>query len=161
MVADQEVGVPGFGFVTHKGNIMNYTNVQDPKWANQQQTAIDCDVDFDELGLVPFTANPNDIYEYSRQIFSDCAAGRYGPVASYEPPPPPPPPSAQANKAEAERRLAATDWVNQPDVIDISRNPHLLNQASFLDYRSVIRVIAVNPTEGNLNWPTEPTAQWS
>lgn len=140
---------------------MNYTTVQNPKWANAEQTAIDCDVDFDSLGLSSFTANPDDIYEYSKQIFADCAEGKYGPVAPYEPPPPPPPPSAQANKTEAERRLAATDWVNQPDVYDPANTPHLTNRDAFIEYRAQVRVIAVNPVEGNLDWPTEPTSVWS
>lgn len=74
---------------------------------------------------------------------------------------PPPPPSSDQNKTTAERRLAATDWVNQPDVYDPANTPHLTNRDAFLAYRSQVRAIAVNPTEGNLNWPTEPTAVWS
>lgn len=69
--------------------------------------------------------------------------------------------SAASNKAEAERRLAATDWVNQPDVYDPANTPHLTNRDAFIVYRSQVRAIAVNPVAGNLNWPTEPTAVWS
>jgi hypothetical protein len=70
-------------------------------------------------------------------------------------------PSGLDNKTEAERRLAATDWVNQPDVYDPANTPHLTNRNAFLTYRSQVRVIAVSPTAGNLDWPTEPTAVWS
>jgi hypothetical protein len=73
---------------------------------------------------------------------------------------PTPPPAAQ-NKAEAERRLAATDWVNQPDVYDPANTPHLTNRDAFIAYRSQVRAIAVNPVEGSLDWPMEPTAVWS
>ena len=75
----------------------------------------------------------------------------------YDPPPIP----ASANKAEAERRLAATDWVNQPDVYDPANTPHLTNRDAFIAYRSQVRAIAVNPVDGNLDWPAEPVAAWS
>lgn len=73
----------------------------------------------------------------------------------------PVPTPAEQNKAEAERRLAATDWVNQPDVYDPANTPHLTNRDAFIAYRSQVRAIAVNPVEGNIDWPTEPTAVWS
>ena len=139
---------------------MNYSNVMNPQWGDAEQNVINCIVDFEGIGQVPFAANPNDMYEHGKQIFADCAAGKYGPVAAYVPPPPSVPPAA-ANKAEAERRLAATDWVNQPDVYDPANTPHLTNRDAFIAYRSALRAIAVNPTEGNLEWPTEPASIWS
>lgn len=139
---------------------MNYTTVQNPKWSNAEQTAIDCKIDFDGVGLSPFTANPDDVYEYSKQIFSDCVQGKYGPVASYEPPPPYIA-SAAENKSEAESRLVATDWVNQPDVHDPANTPHLTNRDAFITYRSQVRAILVSPVDGNLDWPEEPAALWS
>jgi hypothetical protein len=73
----------------------------------------------------------------------------------------PTPTSANENKAEASRRLAATDWVNQPDVYDPANTPHLTNRDAFIAYRSQLRAIAVNPVEGNLDWPTEPPTVWA
>ena len=72
----------------------------------------------------------------------------------------PTPLSADVNKAEAVRLLAATDWVNQPDVYDPANTPHLTNRDAFVAYRSQIRAIAINPVDGNLDWPTEPVAVW-
>ena len=69
--------------------------------------------------------------------------------------------TAEENKAAAMAHLAGTDWVNQPDVTNTDINPHLLNHAEFITYRSQIRAIAVNPVAGDLTWPTEPTPQWS
>ena len=69
--------------------------------------------------------------------------------------------SASQNKVTAIKRLAATDWVNEPDVYDPANTPHLLNRQEFLTYRAWVRNIAVNPVEGNLDWPTEPNAMWS
>jgi hypothetical protein len=74
---------------------------------------------------------------------------------------PVPIPTAEENKATAMAHLANTDWVNQPDVTNPDINPHLLNHAEFITYRSQIRAIAVSPVAGNLTWPTEPTPQWS
>jgi hypothetical protein len=69
--------------------------------------------------------------------------------------------SASQNKVTAIKRLAATDWVNEPDVIDPNVNPHLLNHADFITYRAALRTIAVNPQPGVLVWPTKPQEQWS
>jgi hypothetical protein len=134
--------------------------VANPVWANAEQTRIDCQITVEQYPgeVLPFTADPNDTTEHGPKIYADCVAGVYGAVSAYVPPPPP---SAAQNKAEAQRRLAATDWVNEPDVYDTSRNPHLINRDAFLDYRSWCRNIAVNPVAGNLNWPTEVQALWS
>lgn len=131
--------------------------VKNPQWANTQHTLINLEIEHPEYGWIPFTANPNDVEEHGRQLYAEAAAGQFGPIAEYVAPVA----SADANKAEAERCLQATDWVNQPDVYDPARNPHLMNRDAFLDYRSWCRNIAVNPVAGNLNWPTEPEAVWS
>lgn len=64
---------------------MKYTQVKNPQWANAEHTAINCDVDFDDLReeLVPFTAVASGDYEHSHQIFAECVAGNYGPIAEY------------------------------------------------------------------------------
>jgi hypothetical protein len=82
---------------------MNYTDVKNPQWANAEHTAINCDVDFDDLReeLVPFTAVASGDYEHSHQIFAKCVAGNYGEIAEYVAPPVPeytPPP--EPTKAE-------------------------------------------------------------
>lgn len=142
---------------------MKYTQVKNPIWANEEHTAINCDVDFDDLTeqFVPFTADPSDPYNpASKEIFDDCVAGKYGQIAQYVPPEPYIP-TAEDNKRIATQLLQQTDWVNQPDVVDTSLNPHLLNHADFISYRSALRNIAVNPTAGEINFPTKPQEQWS
>lgn len=64
---------------------MKYTKVFYPQWANAEHTAINCDVDFDDLSeeLVPFTAVASGDYEHSHQIFAECLAGQYGEIAEY------------------------------------------------------------------------------
>jgi hypothetical protein len=70
---------------------MKYTQVLNPIWANAEHTAINCDVDFDDLReeLVPFTAVASGDYEHSHQIFTECVEGVYGEISEYVEPPVP------------------------------------------------------------------------
>jgi hypothetical protein len=81
---------------------MKYTQVTNPQWANEEHTAINCEVDFDDLRekLVPFTAVAEGDYEHSHKIFAECLAGQYGEIAEYVEPtfieiPPPPAPTKE------------------------------------------------------------------
>lgn len=75
--------------------------------------------------------------------------------------PVPVPPTAQQNKDNAINRLIVTDWVNQPDVYDTTRTPHLTNRDAFLTYRTQVRLYIITPVDGFIDWPTEPRAAWS
>ena len=68
---------------------MKYTQVFNPQWANAEHTAINCEVDFDDLReeLVPFTAVASGDYEHSHQIFAECLSGQYGEITEYVAPP--------------------------------------------------------------------------
>jgi hypothetical protein len=135
------------------------TSVTNPVWANAQQTAIDCLITTSQFGdeVLPFTASPSDVEPLGKEVFDACVNGEAGPIAPYVAPVA----TAAMNKNEATKRLAATDWVNQPDVYDPANTPHLTNRDAFVAYRAQIRDIAVNPIAGNLTWPVEPTAVWS
>lgn len=141
---------------------MNYTNVTNPIWSNAEHTAIDCEVTFDEIGTVPFTANPLDIGNpSSKQIFDECVAGDYGVVAEYVPPPPYIR-TSEDNKQIAVDLLTQTDWTTIPDVADPAlSDPYLTNQAEFITFRNQVRAIAINPVAGNIDFPVTPTAKWS
>lgn len=67
---------------------MQYVAVKNPRWSNPDQVAIDCEVNFAHLKeeFVSFTADPNDIYPYAKEIFDRCISGEFGPVAPYAPP---------------------------------------------------------------------------
>jgi hypothetical protein len=122
-----------------------------------------------QLGYrVAQVVNQGQTFPVSNEMFwIDCADDVLADLFWYDPSDqtikaiPPYVATAEENKATAMMYLANTDWVNEPDVINSSFNPHLLNQAEFITYRSQIRVIAVNPVDGNLTWPIQPTAQWS
>jgi len=80
--------------------------------------------------------------------------------AANNPPPPPEPPTAEENKQTATSLLAATDWVNQPDVRNTAVFPHLVNGNEFDAYRIAVRQYAVTPIAGEINWPVKPEEVW-
>jgi hypothetical protein len=73
----------------------------------------------------------------------------------------PPPPTAIENKNKASSLLYETDWTTIPDVSNSAiSNPYLSNVNEFVVYRNQLRQIAVNPVEGNIDFPIAPTPQW-
>lgn len=54
-------------------------------------------------------------------------------------------------------------WASIPAVADPAQsNPYLSNQAAFLDYRSQVREIAVNPPSTPVtDWPVLPQEVWT
>ena len=98
---------------------MKYTDIKNPKWTNAEHTAIDCEVDFDDLReeYVPFTALPSGDYEHSHQIFTECVEGKWGQIAEYTAPPvpeyvPPPAPTKEelmAKLLEIQAQLEALE----------------------------------------------------
>lgn len=113
----------------------------------------------DAVGIVENVIVVNELSDYSGAVACPDWVGIGMDINTPEPAAPVP--TALQNKEVAVAKLAATDWVNQPDVYDPASTPHLTNRDAFLAYRSQARGIAVNPVEGNIDWPTEPTAVWS
>jgi hypothetical protein len=70
---------------------MKYSAVRNCKWAHEDHSSIECEVNFNHVNSeewTPFGANPNDHYEHGREIFAKAVAGEFGEVAEYVPPPP-------------------------------------------------------------------------
>jgi hypothetical protein len=67
---------------------------------------------------------------------------------------------ADKNKAMASSLLLETDWVTLPDVLDATILPYLTNQSEYLAYRAALRVIAVDPIDGDMVFPVKPISQW-
>ena len=67
---------------------MKFKTVKNPKWADFEQTIINCEVDFDDLveEFVPFSAVASGDYPHTHEIFARCVAGEFGAVAPYTPP---------------------------------------------------------------------------
>ena len=68
------------------------TSLTNPRWANAENTAIDCEITTSQFGdeILPFTASSKDVELHGREIFADIVAGKYGTIAEYVPPPPAP-----------------------------------------------------------------------
>ncbi|SIT46283.1 hypothetical protein BN2476_500145 [Paraburkholderia piptadeniae] len=64
-------------------------SVTDARWADSGHTAIDCMVKFANHPFVscavPFHACADDPADYGRQLYADLTAGKYGPIADFEP----------------------------------------------------------------------------
>jgi hypothetical protein len=59
-------------------------SVRDLKWTNEEQILLDCHVKFDKLyEEVPFTIDPNDIYQHSLDLWEKANAGEYGPIQEF------------------------------------------------------------------------------
>lgn len=65
---------------------MKYIAVTNLRW-NKDRTAVECIVDFEELGPVNYAAAPYDNYVHGREIYARCVAGDFGPIADYVPAP--------------------------------------------------------------------------
>lgn len=73
------------------------TSLANPKWANSENNAIDCEITTTQFGdeVLPFTASPNDVEAHGRKIYMDIVEGIYGPIGEYVPPLLPIPETAQ------------------------------------------------------------------
>lgn len=64
------------------GLIMEYEKqimaIKNPRWVGDEM--INVDINHSVYGLIEFTAMPNDVMDYGRQIYADCLAGKYGPI---------------------------------------------------------------------------------
>ena len=65
-----------------------------------------------------------------------------------------PSPTVEDNKHIAEKLLQDSDWTVLSDV-------NLANKSEWETYRALLRSIARNPQDGNLNWPIKPQNVWS
>lgn len=64
-------------------------------------------------------------------------------------------------KATGKQILAGTDWAAIASVGDPAEStPYLTNRQEFLEYRSAVRAIVLNPTF-DATFPTAPVEQWS
>lgn len=75
--------------------------------------------------------------------------------------PPAPTDYSQQNKTQATSLLQQTDWTCTVDITNSEySNPYLGNQNEFLEYRSKVRQIAVNPPSTLAVFPDMPNEVW-
>ena len=66
---------------------MKTLSATSPQWANAGQTTINLTVDFEGVGVVPFSASASDTEAHGRALFASAVAGDFGPIAAYVEPP--------------------------------------------------------------------------
>lgn len=88
---------------------MKYHNVTNPEWGNAEKTVINCVVDFEGIGVTPFSASASDAYAHSLDIFARCSSGEFGEVLPYTALPTGVD-LQEVQAAEARTYLANTDW---------------------------------------------------
>lgn len=150
--------IPSDGTVCENGVCYSHLNWQDTP-ANVHALQWDND-----SGWIEFNdGTPNeDIDELPSWVSN--AEQAWDEAANPPPPPAPTPEEIQAqNKSQAESLLQATDWSATIDIADPAySDPYLSNQTEFLQYRSEVRKIAVNPPTTPVDpWPTPPAEEWS
>jgi hypothetical protein len=63
----------------------NYTTVKNCEYITDDGLYIGCEVTFDELGVVIFTASLNDSTEHGIEIYNRAKNGEFGPIKDYVP----------------------------------------------------------------------------
>lgn len=54
-------------------------NTRGPIWASPDKTLIDCEIEHPVYGWVPFTASPNDVEVFGREVFNTLKQGTVAP----------------------------------------------------------------------------------
>lgn len=77
---------------------MEIIKVIDAVYTSEAGDVIDCQVEFEGIGLVPFSASKHDPEQHGRQLYDALIGGDWGEIAAYTPP----------SKEETAARAAAT-----------------------------------------------------
>ena len=130
---------------------MQYTNITDLQWANAEHTVLNCIVDIEGLGPVPFSAVAEGDYAHTHEIFARAVAGEFGPIVDYQPPAAPTAEElAAAARLKRDDLLKQSDWTQLPDVPQTTKN-------TWAAYRQALRDLTSQagfPT--NVAWPVAP-----
>lgn len=131
---------------------MSFTiaKIRNPQWLNQNHTVIGCEVDFDEFDedWVKFVAIESGDYPHTHQIFAECVAGKWGPIAEYVPPTNED--IARQVRSERDSLIGRTDWTQAADVPQATKD-------KWAPYRQALRDITEQAGfPMNVTWPTKP-----
>lgn len=145
-------------------------SARNPKWVDEANTAIDLEVDFDELdeAYVPFTAAQYDAETWGRTLYQNAINGDYGAIAAWQTPP-----NMTGDDAMQEVRARRNALLAETDYIEIPTKWATLTtakQAEWTTYRNSLRDLpSTYPSAEfrwssadndyilfNLTWPTKP-----
>ena len=130
---------------------ITYSGVRNPKWLNAAKTMLYCEVNFGHIDFEewsPFSAVESGDYNHTHQIWAECVAGDYGPIADFEAPADITGDDAQAYlRLERDRRLADCDWWASSD---------RTMTAEQTAYRQALRDLPANSPNATLRWEQPP-----
>jgi hypothetical protein len=126
-----------------------------PKFSNSEKTRIDCQVEHEIFGWIPFTASPEDLEEFGRKLYAALLAGDHGPIADYTPPPKP-----TLEQLAAAARKIRNEKLAELDGLTVPLRWETYTEARKEAYRSY-RIALLNvPTQPKfpeeIDWPIKP-----
>ena len=129
--------------------------IKTPQYANADHTLINCEIEHETYGWIPFTASAEDTEQHGRNIHAALLAGDHGPIADYVPPPPPSTDQlATTARAQREALLTASDWTQLPDA-QTSLSP--TKKTAWAAYRQALRDLTDQPGfPQDITWPDKP-----
>lgn len=132
--------------------VRTINSVRNPVWVDYAQTAINVEVDFDELDeeYVPFTATPNDVEAHGVLIYNNAIAGVYGPIADFVPPD-----TIVGDEAMYDLRLRRNALLYETDYIEMPTKWATLTaeqQAEWTTYRNALRDLPATYPNAELRW---------
>lgn len=65
---------------------MKYISASNPQWANAAHTAINLNVEFNGVDVIPFSASASDAEDHGQDIFARAVAGEFGPIVDFQQP---------------------------------------------------------------------------
>lgn len=94
---------------------MKINSASNPKYADSTNSAINLDVNFEDIGTVPFSSSLSDHEAHGRDLFTRAKAGEFGPVAPFVPyvKTPSEIEQAESNKAKADITVALSTALPQ------------------------------------------------
>lgn len=130
---------------------MKIKNIRNPKWADNNHTAIIVDIDLNGE-TVPFVASPNDCTDYGPEIYQDCLDGKYGKIAGFSIPEKTTEELEYLAKSELDRRLQSLMTTENQALAEVD-DDFKKNYKSKI--KALLDVKKQKGWPGNVVWPDE------
>lgn len=131
--------------------VARITNIQNPKWANVDKTAITINIDLDGE-IVPFVASPNDCTDYGPKIYQDCIDGKCGEIAEFSVPEKTTEELEGLAKSELDRRLQSLMTTENQALAEVDDD---FKKAYKSKIKALLDVKKQKGWPGNVVWPDE------
>lgn len=124
--------------------------VRNPKY--NAVGSVDCEIEHEVFGWIPFTASPDDVEESGRLIYAAIMAGEHGEIAAYEPPPPK---VYTREEIEVLRAKAYADPITGSDrMFSEASRMQLMGEEGWESVRDAA-IVRYNEIQAQYPWPAE------